>query len=198
MASTSEPLAQPGAEGCAQRRPDRDEREQPRASLGAVDVGAEGPELGHQRDAEDADEQVEQDAQQRYPAQQQARLGQPEGHQQHAEQEADPRDQLAAAPARGEARVDRQDAQQQQALRERRIGLDFQLGQGADVGDRQPAFPHRLDQVEGEQNQKDIRHQDQAGGALARVDVGEQAQQPFPGGSAVGRFTFLAHASGPP
>jgi hypothetical protein len=83
-----------------------------------------------------------------------------------------------AAPARREARIDWQDTQQQQTLRKRGIRLDFQLGQVADLGDRQPAFPDRLDQVKGDQDKEDIGDQDQAGGPFARMDVREQAQDP--------------------
>jgi hypothetical protein len=70
-------------------------------------------------------------------------------------------------------------------LRERRVSLDFQFGQVTDFSDRQPALPHRLDQVEREQDQENVADQDQAGCAFARMNIGEQSQNPF-----VGRCLF--------
>ena len=82
-----------------------------------------------------------------------------------------------------------------QALCERRVRLDLECGQVADLGDRQPPLAHGLDHVERCEDEKDVADQDDASQSFARVHVGEHTQQPFEtrvSGTAIGACCLQA------
>ena len=158
------------------RRPDRragggadgDHREQPIAFRLAVDVVGEGPELGDQGQAEDADEDVEREAD---PGQSgQAGDDEELDHRHHSQ--VDPGDQPLHRQRRGQLAVERHVEQQHERLCAGRVGL--QLGA---AGGQDQRLTDGLQDVVGDQQQEDAGEHQQDVANLAGRDVAEQAEE---------------------
>ena len=189
----------PRADRAADRAADRDDREQAAARLLRVGVVRVRPELRDDRQAEDADPDVEVDADV---------IGvgahaQRERHDVGDEEQRHPQHQLAAVDRRREPAVGRHEAHEQQRLAGRRVGLD--LGRVVDTeplqhlrhaGRQDQRLADGLQDVVADQDQEDVHQHQQRAAALAGAHVAEETQQAVDRAARFGRRIQGARAHG--
>ena len=155
----------PGAEAGAHA----DQRKQPLALLGRVEVGGKRPELRDDHQIEDAHPQEIGDADVQAGAERQQEQGDVRD-----EEHRHPLHELHAVHAGGEGTVGRHEKQQQQGLSGRRVALDLRaaLAEDEDLAGGLEQVIRGQDQEHEQRHQQDARH-------LVPPDVGDRRQQPL-------------------
>ena len=190
----------PGPDRAARGRADPDDGEEPVARVLRVDVVRVRPELGDDRQAEEAHPHVERHADERHPGVHRDR----EGEDVRREEERHPDDQLHPVDARREPAVGGHEGHEDEGLAGGGEGLH--LGRALDperleelrhLGAQDERLADGLDHVVRDEDQEHVHEHEEGASPLPGVDLGEEPEKAVEGAAAArrGRVGVRVHVT---